>query len=672
MGVSASGASATRAPRSFLGALAHSSYDVAATLMVILAACLVAYWPGLHGSFLFDDYANLNALGAYGGVHNLSSALQFIFGGIAGPTGRPISMASFLIDATNWPTSPFPFKYDNLLFHLITGMLLAWLALKLAQALKLPPRRAAWVSVLTAGLWMLHPFFVSTVLFDVQRMAILAALFVATGLALYASGRLNLTEGRTKAGFIKTSIGVGLFTPLAFFSKENGALLPLLAFTIECTVLTASPLPEHLKRKFGLWKALFIYLPLLAMALHFAIHWQGVLDGYHYRRFTFSQRLLTEPRVLMNYLYHLLIPRMQTSGLYHDNYTLSSGLLHPFTTLPSILALTGALAAALIWRRRYPVLSLAILFFLAGQILESSFIPLDIYFEHRNYLPAMMLFFALGYYLVRYAGQTPRLAVPLTVMLLAGLTGLTYARSSLWGNLDELSLVWAQQNPSSRRAQQQAAIVWSQRGQPRRALAHIETALHYQPHAPVLNLQALMLHCGISPVKKGALVRTEHWLSKGHYSDYVYRNLQRVINLKKQGECAPIRTQQLFDLDQALLTNHAVKNQGSAHQRILYAQGQLLLMQDKKSQAEAAINQAFQAEPTVASAMQLTGLLATNGDYDAALRMLQNAKFILQHAQRSLNPITRLSIDAQHYPKEIARVRKNILQAKAKEDKNSR
>ena len=36
-----------------------------------------------------------------------------------------------------------------------------------------------------------------------------------------------------------------------------------------------------------------------------------------------------------------------------------------------------------------------ILFFLAGHALESSIFPLEIYFEHRNYLPAVGLALAL-------------------------------------------------------------------------------------------------------------------------------------------------------------------------------------------------------------------------------------------------------------------------------------
>lgn len=637
-------------------------------LLVALGLTLLFYWPGLYGTFLFDDYANLNALGAFGGVDSWDTALRFIFGGHAGPSGRPIAMASFLLNAQNWPALPFPFKYDNLLFHLITGLLLAWLGLQLARALKLRPRRAAWAGVLTAALWLLHPYFVSTVLYPVQRMAILAALFVVAGLTLYVAGRLDLARGRARAGFIKSTIGVGLFTPLAFFSKENGALLPLLALVMDATVLTASPVAARLKRRYQVWTALLLYLPLLIIAVHFIQGWHSVLAGYADERFTFTQRLMTEPRILFHYLYNLFIPQTQTGGLYHDSYLISTGLLQPVTTLLSILGLAGALATAWLWRRRYPVLALAVLFFLAGHIIESSFVALDLYYEHRNYLPAMMLFFAAGYYLVLLAGKAPKKTAALAAILLAIFAGLTHIRSNLWSNLDKLALVWAQQNPSSPRAQQQAAIVLSKIGRPRQALSHIETAVHYHPHNPILRLQLMALHCNTAPVTGKDFRETRHWLHVQPYDNYIYRNLKNVIGLKGRSRCPELSFQDLSSLDRALLSNDSVQSNPSAQQKLLFIKAQLLMMQGESQKASQAVFRSFQAYKAIDSAMRLTGFLATHGLYDDALAMLDHAEYVLHHAPRSRDPMDRLEIQARNYPGEIARIRGIIRKQKAKKD----
>ena len=87
-----------------------------AGLTLLALACVMIYWPGLSGPFLFDDFANLDALGQYNGVRDWQTFKLFVLGNASGPTGRPIAMLSFLIDARNWPTDPRPFKTTNLSF----------------------------------------------------------------------------------------------------------------------------------------------------------------------------------------------------------------------------------------------------------------------------------------------------------------------------------------------------------------------------------------------------------------------------------------------------------------------------------------------------------------------------------------------------------------------------
>src|SRR6185369_4769326 len=127
--------------------------------------------PGLRGGFLFDDFANLPALGAFGPIDNVATFLYYITSGSADPTGRPLALLSFLIDARNWPADPAPFKRTNLLLHLLNGALLGWLLLRLGKALALDATRATIAAVFGSALWLLHPLLVSTVLYIVQREA---------------------------------------------------------------------------------------------------------------------------------------------------------------------------------------------------------------------------------------------------------------------------------------------------------------------------------------------------------------------------------------------------------------------------------------------------------------------------------------------------------------------
>ena len=46
------------------------------------------------------------------------------------------------------------------------------------------------------------------------------------------------------------------------------------------------------------------------------------------------------------------------------------------------------------------MLSFALAWFLAGHVLESTFVPLELVHEHRNYLPQYSILFGITYYLV--------------------------------------------------------------------------------------------------------------------------------------------------------------------------------------------------------------------------------------------------------------------------------
>src|SRR5579859_1790245 len=96
-------------------------------LGVLLCIAWFAYRPGLSGVFLFDDFANLPTLGAYGPVDNAAAFWRYLTSGNADPVGRPLALLSFLLDANNWPADAYAFKRDNVLLHLLNGALLALL-----------------------------------------------------------------------------------------------------------------------------------------------------------------------------------------------------------------------------------------------------------------------------------------------------------------------------------------------------------------------------------------------------------------------------------------------------------------------------------------------------------------------------------------------------------------
>lgn len=122
-----------------------------------------------------------------------------------------------------------------------------------------------------------------------------------------------------------------------------------------------------------------------------------IVESYGVRPFTLWQRLITEPYILLRYLFLLAIP-VSDFLVYDSDIVPFSGL---FDSAAAVLSVLATLALAL-WSiaslRRTPLPAFAILFYFLGHIVESSFIGLELYFEHRNYLPSVFLYLVFAYY----------------------------------------------------------------------------------------------------------------------------------------------------------------------------------------------------------------------------------------------------------------------------------
>ena len=127
-------------------------------------------------------------------------------------------MATFILDAVSHGPDTWWWKYQNLLIHLAAGLLVAWLTALLAAAATERGGSRPWLfGAVVASLWLLHPLQVSTVLYTVQRMTELSALFVLAGLVSSVKGRNELAHSSWR-GWMLIGLGFGLFWPLAVLS----------------------------------------------------------------------------------------------------------------------------------------------------------------------------------------------------------------------------------------------------------------------------------------------------------------------------------------------------------------------------------------------------------------------------------------------------------------------
>lgn len=598
-----------------------------------------AYRPGLSGGFLFDDFVNLPVLGYYGSVDNWKAFWLYLTSGSADPTGRPLALLSFLLDANTWPADPYAFKRTGVLLHMLNGALLTWLLLKLGRASGRTETTASASAVLGAALWLLHPLMLSTTLYIVQRETVLAATFVLLGLLGYAGGRDLAVRGRM-AGVWLAALSIIACTALAILCKANGVLLPTLALVVESVLLARARPLDHTNtgRPFELVRRALLVLPSLLLCAYLAWKtYSGFVDGMPaIRAWTLGERLLTEARILIDYLRLLWLPRAFSAGLFNDQVTVSTGLFSPWQTSVCVLAIVALPAVAWRLRNRHPVLALAILFFFAGHLLESTVVPLELYFEHRNYLPAALMFWPLALWIcggtktavasAQRETSLRMLRLALAVLLPLLLASLTYLAADLWGNVRDQALVWAARNPESPRAQVTASQIERAHGENAAAIARLQRALKHRPQELQLILNLIGAKCEAGTLTDAEIERAVEALrttpTPGRLGgDWFIHSL----SVAREGNCPALTLDVLARLLDASAENpRAEKIEGRFLQDRRHIRARIALLRGQDDRALVLFDEALDADPRPDAALEQAAILASAGRPRLAQRHLDH------------------------------------------------
>ena len=678
----------------------HRAFFFLAFASVFAALLAVTWWvyhPGLSGDFLFDDFGNLPAIGATGPVDNWATFWRYITSGNADITGRPLTLLTFLIDARNWPASPYPFKVTNIILHLINGALLAWVLWKLGAVLAISPRHHPhpgppleaegtqsprdWIeedgasapdhrgiaigALFGAGAWLLHPLFVSTTLYIVQREAMLPATFVLLGMLGWIASREALAREQIKRALAGMVLSAWLCTVLATLSKANGALLPILLLLTEWIVLTRGPmLSPSTQRWHKRAVVVFLIIPsslVLAYLLYRlpeAIHSAPATRGW-----SVAQRLLTEPRVITDYLRLLFIPHTYSSGLFNDQFAVSTGWAHPASTLPCILLVLALIVLGFALRNRYPAVALALLFYFAAQLMESGWIPLELYYEHRNYLPAMLLFWPIGLALGRI-GTLRFLKAGVGVVVLAGLAVMTSQRATLWGDGFRQAQVWAAINPDSARAQANAALYDLAHARPRLAAARLRLSMSRHPDDIQAPINLIGAECQLGAVQAQTLVRVEFALAHTRLGGQAaFKWFNEALNMASHHSCEGLDFAALQATLDAARRNPLWQEQPGRQQDLDHMQGELDLAENKPQQALASFNRALAISPNPGSALQQAAYFGARGYPGFGLAHLDYFTSLPPRPKVVLG-MPRIHAWVLHeqgwWPKELSYLRKNL------------
>jgi protein O-mannosyl-transferase len=152
---------------------------------------VLAYWPAMHGPFVFDDESFVTGNPSIIGVHPIS-------------LHEPRALQTFILRVfyDGFGPNPFPFHLFGLALHLFNGWLVYRLAVKLGLGEEL--------AMLAGALFWLHPAQTQAVIYIAQQSELLVGCATLLSLSALLSRRYLL------AGM---ALGMGVL------AKENGALI---------------------------------------------------------------------------------------------------------------------------------------------------------------------------------------------------------------------------------------------------------------------------------------------------------------------------------------------------------------------------------------------------------------------------------------------------------------
>ncbi len=615
---------------------ASNKQNLIGPLVVLLLVFLVyaIYAPGKQGTFLLDDYANLSNLVQVQSFSNTDGLLRYLFSDTMGiPAERWLSKLSFLINDTTWPSHPLGFKHTNILIHIINGLLIVWLVLRLMRMTEHEERISQIVALFTGSLWLLHPLNVSTTLYVVQRMTELSALFNLVGILFYLKGRVLVSKNNVRAGYVWMTTGLIGGTILGFLSKENGVLLPLYILALEILLF------KHLEGTgwWKYWKWAFLWLPSVILIGWLIYKLPVWLDLYSLRPFDLGERLLTQARVLTDYLTSILLPIRRGTSIFHDDYSISHGLLDPPATLIAIIVLVGLITTAVLYRRKLPVLSFGIVWFFIGHIIESGIVPLELYFEHRNYLPMVGPLFIICYYAITTETRLRGFIYASLFGLLALSAVGTWQNVRVWSSPGTSVEVWEKEHPTSPRVLQYASNFFVSQGNYEASVQRLNKLVELRPNWAGPKLKLLLVSCISGENKLGMevsdLVTEFESVEWDSISVAVLSNLFRGMQKKP---CHMLTTDHMVDMADTLIANPAYQRRKDAMALLHLLKARITgYLGDAYSRAEN-LQEAFKWRTNWHVAVEESRVWASLGEYSNALDAVNRAKLSYYIKLRSI------------------------------------
>ncbi len=299
------------------------------------------------------------------------------------------------------------------------------------------------IALFSSLIFVSHPIQTQAITYITQRFASLATMFYISSLVLYVKSRLAVSH-TSKSSLYAISLVSAIF---AMFTKE-------IAFTLPVVIA----LYEFMFFEGNIRKRILSLIPVVATMLVIPIVLSISRDIFRelgsdveapIQTLARWDYLFTQFRVILTYIRLLFFPLNQNIlydfPIYHSIFepaVFVSFLFLFFFIGLNVYLLYLSQRTAVQGRYYLRIISFGIFWFFITLSVESSIIKLDnVIYEHRMYLPSVGAFIAFTTFFIQVKNKlralipaTEKFAVPILVLIVFILSGMTYARNNAWRN----------------------------------------------------------------------------------------------------------------------------------------------------------------------------------------------------------------------------------------------
>jgi tetratricopeptide (TPR) repeat protein len=583
-------------------------------LFALLFLCIICYSNSINSPFVFDDYPNIVDNKS---VHVDEVTLENLYsaGFKSLMPSRPLANISFALNYYFDKLEVKNYHLFNISIHFINGLLVYLFSriifgqialIKQSTVFQINSSEIVMMSLFAAAIFVSHPIQTQSVTYIVQRMNSLATMFYLTSLIFYLMGRLS---ARVIKRFVLYVVCLASFG-LALACKEISATLPAAILLLEWFLFQDANI-KNFKNNSLLIAVMITAIGIAALYFLGGDPLERILSDYRIRDFTIGERLLTECRVIVFYITLLFLPLPSRLNLLH-NFEISHSLLLPISTIFAILLLGLIIIYSITIASRHRLLLFCTLWFFLHLLIESSFIGLEIIFEHRLYLPMVGFSLAVSYSLFYLFKTQFELRNYFMLVLIILLSVGTYQRNLSWASSNELWSDVIEKNPDSYRGYYSLANDYLEKGLLDEAITHYQKAIEIKP-----NYAKAYNNMGIALKTRGNLGSAIQ-----HYSLALFFNSED----SKTNYNLAIAYDELGDTQRAIIEykNAISKNPGYAQAH--YSLGNVYDRLRETIEAKFHLQEAIRILPTHTLANNNLGIiLAGQGLYEDAIFRFENA-----------------------------------------------